>query len=173
MSSHASFPGLVFAGLVLFGLLKGCNPAPHYVRPMVQTPVAFKEAAPEQYKEGTGWKIAQPGDDKIRANWWEIYDDPQDTQRTGATSPGVESDHSGGGGQLPPGTGPGGFGAVAAFPDSFGVRVLYQLALFLDFAERARHRRGEFEHIQRGRHVDFGFDFLGERGLGDRPAPAC
>ncbi len=32
---------------------------------------------PQEYKEGTGWKIAQPGDDKIRGNWWELYNDSQ------------------------------------------------------------------------------------------------
>ena len=58
-------------------LLSACNPAPKYAKPPAQTPAAFKEATPQQYKEGTGWKIAQPGDDKIRGKWWEIYNDPQ------------------------------------------------------------------------------------------------
>ncbi|HEY1946390.1 MAG TPA: efflux transporter outer membrane subunit [Bryobacteraceae bacterium] len=61
------------AGLLL---LSGCNPAPKYAKPPATTPTAFKEA-PEQFKEGAGWKLAQPGDDKIRAKWWEIYNDPQ------------------------------------------------------------------------------------------------
>jgi NodT family efflux transporter outer membrane factor (OMF) lipoprotein len=47
--------------------LSACNPAPKYARPPAPTPVA--------YKEGQGWKLAQPGDDKIRAKWWEIYND--------------------------------------------------------------------------------------------------
>lgn len=58
-------------------LLSACNPAPHYVKPPANLPPAFKEAVPQQYKEGTGWKIAEPGDDKIRAKWWEMYNDPQ------------------------------------------------------------------------------------------------
>lgn len=58
-------------------LLAACNPGPHYARPPAQTPAAFKEAAPAQYKEGEGWKIAQPGDDKLRSKWWEAYADPQ------------------------------------------------------------------------------------------------
>ncbi len=58
-------------------ILSACNPAPHYVKPSVPSPPGFKEAIPEQYKEGTGWKIAEPGDDKIRPNWWEMYNDPQ------------------------------------------------------------------------------------------------
>jgi NodT family efflux transporter outer membrane factor (OMF) lipoprotein len=57
-------------------MMSACNPAPKYAKPPVQTPAAFKEIPPE-FKEGSGWKIAQPGDDKIRAKWWEIYNDPQ------------------------------------------------------------------------------------------------
>ncbi len=62
------------AGLVF---LSSCNPGPKYARPPAQAPASFKEATPQQYKEGTGWKIAQPGDDKIRGKWWETYNDPQ------------------------------------------------------------------------------------------------
>ncbi len=56
-------------------LLSACNPAPKYVRPPAPTPMAYKEAPGD--KEGTGWKLAQPGDDKLRGKWWEIYNDPQ------------------------------------------------------------------------------------------------
>ena len=56
-------------------LLCGCNPAPKYARPPAPTPTAYKEAPGD--KEGTGWKLAQPGDDKLRSKWWEIYNDPQ------------------------------------------------------------------------------------------------
>lgn len=58
-------------------LLSACNPGPKYAKPPAQTPSAFKEATPQDYKEGEGWKIAQPGDDKLRAKWWEVYNDPQ------------------------------------------------------------------------------------------------
>jgi NodT family efflux transporter outer membrane factor (OMF) lipoprotein len=58
-----------------FLLLCACNPAPKYARPPAQTPTAYKEAPAD--KEGTGWKLAQPGDDKLRSKWWEIYNDPQ------------------------------------------------------------------------------------------------
>ncbi|MBV9404183.1 MAG: hypothetical protein JO211_02495, partial [Acidobacteriaceae bacterium] len=57
--------------------LSACNPGPKYAKPPAPTPSAFKEAVPQEYKEGTGWKIAQPGDDKIRGKWWEMYNDPQ------------------------------------------------------------------------------------------------
>jgi NodT family efflux transporter outer membrane factor (OMF) lipoprotein len=55
-----------WAGLALLG---GCSFAPHYNAPAVQTPAAFKEAV--------GWKVAQPNDDMIRGNWWEMFQDPQ------------------------------------------------------------------------------------------------
>jgi NodT family efflux transporter outer membrane factor (OMF) lipoprotein len=66
--------GLVLAPLALC-FLDGCNPAPKYATPPAPTPQAYKEAPPE-FKEGNGWKIAQPGDDKIRPKWWEMYNDP-------------------------------------------------------------------------------------------------
>ncbi len=59
------------------GFLCSCNPAPKYAKPPAQAPAAFKEAVPQQYKEGTGWKIGKPGDDVIRGKWWEIYNDPK------------------------------------------------------------------------------------------------
>jgi len=54
--------------------LCACNPTPKYVRPPAPTPSAYKESGE---KDGTGWKLAQPGDDKLRGKWWEIYNDPQ------------------------------------------------------------------------------------------------
>ena len=47
----------------------GCNLAPKYQKPSVETPGAFKEAA--------GWKPAQPKDDARRGHWWEVFGDPQ------------------------------------------------------------------------------------------------
>src|SRR3954464_2396539 len=63
--------------LALCVLLAACNPAPKYARPPVSAPTAYKEAVPQEYKEGAGWKLAQPGDDKLRGKWWELYNDPQ------------------------------------------------------------------------------------------------
>lgn len=57
-------------------VLCSCNPAPKYAKPPVNAPQAFKESAPDQFKEGPGWKVAQPEDDKIRGKWWEMYNDP-------------------------------------------------------------------------------------------------
>jgi NodT family efflux transporter outer membrane factor (OMF) lipoprotein len=37
----------------------------------------FKEQPPESFKESDGWKTAQPSDQALRGNWWEIFGDPQ------------------------------------------------------------------------------------------------
>ena len=66
---------LLFLAALSLLLICACNPAPKYARPPAPTPMAYKEAPAG--KEGTGWKLAQPGDDKIRGKWWEIYSDPQ------------------------------------------------------------------------------------------------
>jgi NodT family efflux transporter outer membrane factor (OMF) lipoprotein len=57
--------------------LTACNTnlAPKYSTPTAPAPQAYKEAPPE-FKEGSGWKIASPSDDKIRPKWWEMYNDP-------------------------------------------------------------------------------------------------
>src|ERR1700722_18099415 len=65
---------LTFIAVFALFLLCACNPAPKYARPPAPTPSAYKEA---EAKDGTGWKLAQPGDDKLRGKWWEIYNDPQ------------------------------------------------------------------------------------------------
>jgi NodT family efflux transporter outer membrane factor (OMF) lipoprotein len=62
------------ACLVLFA---GCSFAPKYAKPAVPTPVAFKELTPEQSKETDGWKTAEPKDDMIRGQWWEIFHEPE------------------------------------------------------------------------------------------------
>jgi NodT family efflux transporter outer membrane factor (OMF) lipoprotein len=67
------WPLTVIAALAF---LSACNPGPKYVQPPAAAPSAYKEAPP-QFKEGAGWVVAQPGDDKIRPKWWEMYNDPQ------------------------------------------------------------------------------------------------
>jgi len=57
-------------------LLSSCDLAPKYVRPTTATPAAFKEAAPAPGPDSPGWKAAQPADDTLRPNWWELYGDP-------------------------------------------------------------------------------------------------
>ncbi len=77
MKLKTSYAAKSLAVISILGLLYSCNPAPKYARPPAQAPSAFKEAVPQQYKEGTGWKLAQPGDDVIRGKWWQMYNDPQ------------------------------------------------------------------------------------------------
>ncbi|MBV8072425.1 MAG: efflux transporter outer membrane subunit [Acidobacteriaceae bacterium] len=68
----------IAAALSALLMLFACNPAPKYSKaPPSPVPTAFKESAPEQFKEGVGWRVARPGDDKIRPKWWEMYNDPQ------------------------------------------------------------------------------------------------
>jgi NodT family efflux transporter outer membrane factor (OMF) lipoprotein len=71
MTSNNKLLSISVLALLLLG---ACNPAPKYARPPAATPAAYKETMD---KDGTGWKLAQPGDDKIRSKWWEVYNDPQ------------------------------------------------------------------------------------------------
>ena len=50
-------------------LLAGCAVGPKYKTPSVPTPPAFKEVG--------DWKTAQPSDQNLGGNWWEIFQDPQ------------------------------------------------------------------------------------------------
>ena len=63
--------------LVCMVLFAGCSFAPKYAKPSVQTPAAFKELTPEQSKETDGWKTAEPKDDAIRGQWWEMFHEPE------------------------------------------------------------------------------------------------
>ena len=55
--------------LAALPVFHACTVGPDYVRPKIETPAAFKEAA--------GWKIAQPMDLIARGRWWERFGDPQ------------------------------------------------------------------------------------------------
>jgi len=48
----------------------GCAVGPRYSRPSTPVPPAYKETP-------QNWKVAQPADQVLRGNWWEIYQDPQ------------------------------------------------------------------------------------------------
>jgi NodT family efflux transporter outer membrane factor (OMF) lipoprotein len=54
-------------------LLPGCMVGPQYARPTAPLTSNFKEA--DGSKEGDGWKVAQPGDTRLRGKWWELYGD--------------------------------------------------------------------------------------------------
>ncbi len=60
---------LAAAGLLLLAI-GGCAVGPRYSRPTAQVPSTFKEEPPN-------WKQAQPADQTLRGNWWEIFGDPQ------------------------------------------------------------------------------------------------
>ena len=57
---------VLLAGLVS---LTGCAVGPKYHRPSAPTPPTFKELG--------SWKTAQPNDQNLGGNWWEIFQDPQ------------------------------------------------------------------------------------------------
>src|ERR1017187_7753004 len=63
--------------LVCLVLFAGCSFAPKYAKPAVLTPAAFKELAPDQFKDVEGWKAAEPKDDTIRGKWWEMFHEPE------------------------------------------------------------------------------------------------
>src|SRR5882762_7590942 len=49
--------------------LSGCTLGPKYQRPAAEVPPAYKEVG--------DWKPAQPNDQNLGGNWWEIFQDPQ------------------------------------------------------------------------------------------------
>jgi len=49
--------------------LCGCTVGPNYQRPKAEIPPAYKEVG--------DWKPAQPNDQNLGGNWWEIFQDPQ------------------------------------------------------------------------------------------------
>ncbi|MGP8020291.1 MAG: efflux transporter outer membrane subunit [Limisphaerales bacterium] len=58
--------------ICLAAIFAGCSFAPHYARPPVETPAAFKE------NSGTNiWKIAQPNDAAVRSNWWAVFNEAE------------------------------------------------------------------------------------------------
>jgi len=70
---HHAFVIICFISL----FLSGCMVGPKYVKPTAPMAPGFKEQPPESFKESDGWKTAQPRDQALRGNWWEIFGDPQ------------------------------------------------------------------------------------------------
>ncbi len=71
---------MALASLMLMGFVAGCKVGPNYRTPSASLAPSYKETAqqtPPPEIAGGGWKYAQPGDDKLRGKWWEIYADPQ------------------------------------------------------------------------------------------------
>ena len=74
MPNYFQLLAISLIGLILF---KGCDKAPKYVKPSVATPPAYKELAPDAFKETNDWKFARPSDEAIRGKWWEMFNDTQ------------------------------------------------------------------------------------------------
>jgi len=62
---------------VIVCLLTGCLLSPKYHVPSTETPAAYKELTPADFKNTEGWKVAQPRENQLRGKWWEIFNDPQ------------------------------------------------------------------------------------------------
>jgi NodT family efflux transporter outer membrane factor (OMF) lipoprotein len=50
-------------------LLAGCTVGPNYRRPAAEVPATYKEVG--------NWKPAQPNEQNLGGNWWELFQDPQ------------------------------------------------------------------------------------------------
>jgi NodT family efflux transporter outer membrane factor (OMF) lipoprotein len=59
--------------------LPGCLVGPKYQKPVAttETPPATYKESPTQFKDGRGWKVAQPRDAMLRGPWWRIFKEPQ------------------------------------------------------------------------------------------------
>src|SRR5438876_811432 len=60
---------LAGVGLASVLSIAGCSVGPKYQRPAAEVPPAYKEVG--------DWKPAQPNDQNLGGNWWEIFQDPQ------------------------------------------------------------------------------------------------
>ena len=69
VKSHQILQLAVIVSLASCCLQSACTMGPDYVRPIVQTPAAFKEQQ--------GWKVAVPQDILPKGRWWELFDDSE------------------------------------------------------------------------------------------------
>jgi NodT family efflux transporter outer membrane factor (OMF) lipoprotein len=63
--------------VLLMVALAGCTVGPKYVRPSTPTSAAYKEKVPSSSQGADQWQPANPADQAIRGNWWEIFGDPE------------------------------------------------------------------------------------------------
>src|SRR5262249_25646124 len=64
-------------GALGFLALSGCAVGPKYTRPEVPMTPGYKEPPPETFKEGAGWKTANPREPMATTKWWELFGDTQ------------------------------------------------------------------------------------------------
>ncbi|WP_263354163.1 efflux transporter outer membrane subunit [Acidicapsa acidisoli] len=57
--------------------LSGCMVGPNYKTPAAITAPSFKEATPASFDANDGWKPGQPGDTKLKGDWWTLFQDAQ------------------------------------------------------------------------------------------------
>jgi NodT family efflux transporter outer membrane factor (OMF) lipoprotein len=69
ISPLAARAGRLFLLTAALLSLAGCAVGPRYKTPPVPAPPAYKEIG--------NWKTAQPSDQNLGGNWWEIFQDPQ------------------------------------------------------------------------------------------------
>lgn len=67
--STLGYVGYSVLALAAIVELTGCAVGPKYQQPSVPTPPAYKEMG--------DWKTAQPSDQNLGGNWWEIFNDQQ------------------------------------------------------------------------------------------------
>jgi NodT family efflux transporter outer membrane factor (OMF) lipoprotein len=67
--------GLAACSLAL--AFTGCNLAPDYQRPALETSAPFKEAVPASSGAAQGWRLAQPRDEALGGSWWVQYRDDE------------------------------------------------------------------------------------------------
>ena len=74
VAMHTRHYSMKFASLLMAALgaaaMSGCTPGPAYVRPAVNVPAHYKEAALPP-----GWVAAQPADAADRGEWWKVFGD--------------------------------------------------------------------------------------------------
>jgi NodT family efflux transporter outer membrane factor (OMF) lipoprotein len=77
MSSRGQIT-LVAAVVTAVTLVTGCV-GPPYVKPQVDTPLAFKEGSPAAYEgaDAGAWQPAQPQDAALKGKWWEAFGEPE------------------------------------------------------------------------------------------------
>ena len=66
---------MVCAALAL--ATSACMVGPNYRRPTAPASPTFKELPPPTSLEAQMWKEAQPSDQMLRGNWWEVFNDAQ------------------------------------------------------------------------------------------------